>query len=76
MWRDHPSPTKRQVGGDHYHQLPREYQPIVIADKLGLKPWEYNVLKRLLRHRQKEGAADLRKAIHDIELGIELEYGG
>ena len=74
-FRPSPNPLDHQVGGDHYHQIPREYQPIVIADKLQLTPAEYNCLKRLLRHRSKGGAADLRKAIHDLELLIELEYG-
>lgn len=63
-----------QVGGDHYKKLPKEYQPIVIGQVLNLKPWEFNVLKRIIRHRYKNGVEDLYKAIHEIEIGIELEY--
>jgi hypothetical protein len=73
-FKPHPNATKRQIGGDHYSELPEHYQPIVIAKALDLAPWEYNVLKRLLRHRKKHGKVDLQKAIHDLELGIQLEY--
>ena len=64
-----------QIGGEHYKNLPKAYQPIVIGQMLNLKPWEFNVLKRIIRHRSKNGVEDLYKAIHEIEIGIELEYG-
>ena len=66
--------SETQVGGNWYKDMPRCYQPIIMSDALGLTPWEYNVLKRLLRHRTAYGAKDLNKAIHDLQLGLELEY--
>jgi len=54
--------SETQVGGNWYKDMPRCYQPIIMSDALGLTPWEYNVLKRLLapphgvwRERPKQG---------------------
>tara|TARA_R110000851_G_scaffold30569_2_gene83440 strand:+ start:605 stop:769 length:165 start_codon:yes stop_codon:yes gene_type:complete len=33
------------------------------------------VIKRVCRHRAKNGAEDIRKAIHELNLILELEYG-
>jgi hypothetical protein len=33
------------------------------------------VVKYVTRHKEKNGAADIRKAIHYLELLLELEYG-
>jgi hypothetical protein len=31
-------------------------------------------VKRVCRHRSKNGAEDIRKAIHELELLLQLEY--
>ena len=62
----------KQEGGSHYFS---EIQPIeyIHANKLGFI--EGNVVKYITRHKSKNGAEDIRKAIHYCELLLELEYG-
>lgn len=67
-----PSPLNHQVGGDHYHQL--AVQPVEYIHANGLGFLEGAVVKYVTRHRAKHGAEDLRKAIHSLELLLELEY--
>ena len=61
----------KQVGGSHYKD--KGIQPIIYihANELGF--CEGNVVKYITRWRDKNGVADLRKAIHYLELLIELE---
>jgi hypothetical protein len=65
------SALNRQVGGSHYRD--KGIQPIIYihANELGF--CEGNVVKYVTRWRDKNGIADLRKAIHYLELLIELE---
>lgn len=63
-----------QVGGGHYSSRPDGYQPFQISKVLELNPVEHTVLKYLLRHRDKNGAVDLRKAKHCLDILIEQEY--
>ena len=64
-------PSNRQEGGDHYDMAiqPTEF---IFKNKLGFI--EGNVIKYLCRHRQKNGAEDIIKAIHYLELILEYEY--
>jgi hypothetical protein len=61
-----------QEGGQHYKS--KAIQPIVYihANKLGF--CEGNVVKYITRHKEKNGAEDIRKVIHYCELLLELEY--
>lgn len=63
---------QRQEGGQHYKN--NAIQPIVYihANKLGF--CEGNVVKYITRHKEKNGAEDIRKVIHYCELLLELEY--
>ena len=65
------SALHQQVGGDHYRA--RGIQPIeyIHANNLGF--CEGNVVKYVTRWKEKGGEADLRKAIHYLELLIQLE---
>jgi hypothetical protein len=65
------SALDKQEGGDHYKTA---IQPIefIHANKLGFI--EGNVVKYVTRHRNKNGAEDIRKAIHYLELLLDLEY--
>ena len=65
------SAKDKQIGGDHYDHA---IQPIefILANELGFI--EGNVLKYIIRHREKNGKQDLEKAIHYLELLIEHEY--
>lgn len=63
-----------QIAGEHYKTL--KIQPIdyIIANKMNFQ--DGNVVKYISRHRAKNGAEDVRKAIHYCQLILELEYGG
>jgi hypothetical protein len=61
-----------QIGGNHYKLMP--IQPYEYCQKNKLLSLESNVVKYVTRHRFKNGKQDLEKAIHCIELLIELEY--
>ena len=63
--------TDKQVGGNHYKDLP--IQPIEYIHANAMGYMEGNVVKYISRWRKKNGIADLEKAKHYIELLIELE---
>lgn len=64
-----------QHGGDHYKGVPAGYQPIEIAEKLGLSATEFSVLKYLLRYKKKSGLVDLKKMMHFGQMLIKMHYG-
>lgn len=59
-----------QVGGDHYKKMP--IQPLEFIAKNNLDFFQGNVIKYVLRYKDKNGVEDLRKAIHFIEMMIEM----
>jgi hypothetical protein len=65
-------PLEVQVGGNHYKGM--AIQPAEFCQTNKLRFLESCVIKRMCRHRSKNGLEDLRKAIHEINLIIELEY--
>jgi hypothetical protein len=66
------SALDKQVSGSHYKD--KGVQPIVYIYANGLGFCEGNVIKYVTRHKEKNGAADIKKAIHYLELLLELEY--
>ena len=62
----------RQEGGGHYKDFAIQPVEFITANKLSFL--EGCVIKRVRRHRAKNGAEDIRKAIHELELLLELEY--
>ena len=62
----------RQEGGAHYKKF--AIQPVEFIQRNQLGFCEGNVVKYVCRHRQKNGSADIRKAIHYLQLLLELEY--
>ncbi|HZZ79634.1 MAG TPA: DUF3310 domain-containing protein [Gemmataceae bacterium] len=68
---DSVSALDRQIGGDHYRTM--AIQPVEFIVKNGIGFCEGNAITYLCRWRSKDGIKDLRKAIHHIELLIELE---
>ena len=62
----------KQVSGNHYKD--KGIQPIVYIHANDLGFCEGNVVKYVTRHKEKNGAADIRKAIHYLELLLELQY--
>lgn len=63
----------RQVDGNHYKDL--AIQPMEYSFKNKLDPAQHTAIKYITRFRNKNGKKDLEKAIHCIEMLIELEYG-
>ena len=61
-----------QVAGDHYRTM--KIQPVEFIHANGLGFCEGAAIKYISRHKRKGGAEDLRKAIHFLELLIQLEY--
>jgi hypothetical protein len=66
------SALDKQISGDHYKSC--GIQPIEYIHANGLDYFEGNAVKYITRHRKKNGKADLEKAIHYLELLIEMEY--
>lgn len=67
------SAAARQEGGSHYKSLAIQPAEFITRNKLSFL--EGCVVKRVCRHRAKNGAEDIRKAIHELQLILELEYG-
>jgi hypothetical protein len=65
------SAFKNQVAGGHYRDM--TIQPAEFIHKNGIEFLPGCVIKRMCRWRKKDGIQDLRKAIHEIELMIEME---
>jgi hypothetical protein len=64
-------PVDKQIGGSHY-DLP--IQPIDYILKNSLGYCEANVIKYVSRHQNKNGAEDIKKAIHYLELLLKDQY--
>ena len=63
--------SERQEGGEHY-DMP--IQPTEFIFKNNIPFIEGNIIKYVTRHRQKNGAEDILKAIHYLELILEYDY--
>jgi hypothetical protein len=61
-----------QEGGSHYKEMKIQPVEFITANKLTFL--EGCVVKRICRHRRKNGIEDLLKAKHEIDLLIQLEY--
>lgn len=66
------SALKKQIGGHHYKGMP--IQHVVFCQKNGFHWCEAAAMKYIVRHRQKNGRQDVEKAIHYLELLLEIEY--
>ena len=70
------SALSQQVGGDHYKEL-GQYQPVEVLQRW-LTPAEFRgytkgtAIVYLARELQKNGAEDLHKAVHTLQLYLEL----
>ena len=61
-----------QIGGDHYRNL--NPQPASVLRAWNVPHLEGEVIYRVLRAPQKNGREDILKAIHTLELILELDY--
>jgi hypothetical protein len=64
---------REQVGGDHYNN--KKIQPIDYIIENSLPYCEGNVVKYVTRHKEKNGAEDIRKAIHYLRFILAADYG-
>ena len=64
--------TAQQVGGDHYTRLAIQPAEYIQRNELGF--CEGCVIKYVSRHKHKNGRQDIEKAIHFLELLLEIEY--
>lgn len=71
--QDKVNPLDVQVAGDHYKSL--GIQPVEYIHVNSLDYFQGNVVKYVTRHKSKNGADDLRKAIHYCQLALKLQYG-
>ena len=70
MWTEETALDK-QEGGSHY-DLPIQPLEYIHANNLGYI--EGNIIKYATRHKNKNGAEEIKKIIHYCELLLELEY--
>ena len=70
------SAKDKQVGGEHYRDMPVQLAEFVIPNKIGYYP--SSVIKRMCRYNKPtgKGLQDLEKAKHEIDLIIEIEGWG
>lgn len=68
-----PEPLSTQVGGTHYADM--AIQPAEFIHANGIPYFEGNVLKYVCRHRAKNGAEDIKKAIQYLEMILRFDYG-
>ena len=66
------NPLEKQVGGNHYATM--KIQPVEFITANNLTFLEGNVVKYISRHHAKNGADDVRKAIHYCELILKTVY--
>lgn len=66
-------PSLDQIGGSHYKEW--QIQPAEFCSRNNIPFLEGCVIKRCVRHRLKNGAEDIRKAIHELRLILKYTYG-
>lgn len=64
---------REQIGGDHYNN--KKIQPIDYILENNLPYCEGNVVKYVTRHKEKNGAEDIKKAIHYLRFILANDYG-
>jgi hypothetical protein len=67
------SALQTQVGGNHYAKL--KIQPAQYCHANGIGHLAGDAISYITRYKDKNGKQDLLKAIHSLQLLIELEYG-
>lgn len=67
------SALNQQAGGSHYKNLAIQPVQYIMANNLDFL--QGNIIKYTTRHKEKNGAEDLRKVIHYAQLALELQYG-
>lgn len=66
------SELQKQIDGNHYKGM--KIQPIEFCYYNEIPAIEASVIKYVVRHRNKNGKIDIKKAIHLLNILLELEY--
>lgn len=66
------SALEKQVSGSHYKDF--SIQPVEFIHKNNIPYLEGNVIKYTCRHKSKNCKEDILKAIHYLQLILELQY--
>ena len=66
---DDTFPQDKQIGGSHYKKF--KIQPYEFISHNDLSFFQGNVIKYVVRYKDKNGIEDLKKIIHYCELEIE-----
>jgi hypothetical protein len=66
------SALDKQEGGAHYKAM--KIQPVEYIVENNIPYCEANVIKYISRHKAKNGALDVKKAIHYCELILQMQY--
>lgn len=66
------NPKDTQIGGDHYKKYAIQPLDYIVANDLSFLAG--NAIKYITRYKDKNGAEDIRKAIHYLELLLEYEF--
>jgi hypothetical protein len=66
---DKAFPSNRQEGGTHYQKHKIQPYTFITANRLSF--FQGNVIKYVIRYKDKNGIEDLKKIIHYCELEIE-----
>ena len=61
-----------QIGGSHYKGMKMQPTEFIMLNDIPFV--EGNIIKYVCRHRLKNGAEDLKKALHYIKILLESEY--
>ena len=64
---------QKQEGGTHYKNM--IIQPAEYIHKNGIGFLAGNAIKYISRYKEKNGKEDIKKAIHYLEMILEMEYG-
>ena len=65
------SALSKQIGGQHYKNA--GCQVVELAVLADLNSFQFNIIKYVMRHENKNGVEDLQKAQHYVELAAELK---
>jgi Protein of unknwon function (DUF3310) len=68
------SANSKQVDGDHYKKLGIEVWDIAVLNNLD--PFQFSILRYLMRWYEKDGIQDLEKIAHFVQKYIELAKMG
>lgn len=66
------NPLSSQVGGNHYKNFAIQPVEFIAANKIGFI--EGSVIEYVCRHEHKNGSQDIEKAIHFLQLLLQLKY--